>query len=102
MLALEAVLAQLSMFERLRLDEVGRVAQRFAVETLADGKTRSFDATRDSARMVVVLSGRVAIDVDSPAGSLHSELEPGIATATSRCSPERSTPCGPVRSRATP
>jgi hypothetical protein len=94
MLALEAVLAQLSMFERLRLDEVGRVAQRFEVETLADGKTRSFDATRESARMVVVLSGRVAIDVDSPAGSLHSELEPGdrhgdVALLTGTLNPMR-------------
>jgi len=94
MLALEAVLAQLSMFERLRLDEVGRVAQRFEVETLAADKPHSFDATRESARMVVVLSGRVAIEVDSPAGTLHSELEPGdrhgdVALLTGTLNPMR-------------
>ena len=77
MLALEAVLAQLSMFERLRLDEIGRVAPRFRLETLAEGRTLSFEATREAARMVVVAHGRVAIEVDSPAGTLRSELEPG-------------------------
>jgi CRP-like cAMP-binding protein len=73
----EAVLAQLSMFGRLRADEIGRLAPRFHVETLSDGQTRSFDGTPEGARMVVAVEGRVAIEVDSPAGKLQSELEPG-------------------------
>jgi CRP-like cAMP-binding protein len=77
MLAVEAALAQLSMFERLRPDELGRVAPRFRLETLPDGQTRSFEATPEAARMVVVVSGQVSIEVDSSAGTLRSDLEPG-------------------------
>lgn len=77
MLELEAVLGTLSIFERLRADEIGRLAARFAVETLAPGAVRAFEATPESARMVVVVRGRVALEVDSPAGKLQSELEPG-------------------------
>lgn len=77
MQGLERVLAQLSLFEHLRPDEVGRIAARFRVETLAAGAVRTFDATAEAARMVVVVSGHVRIEVDSPAGTLTSELEPG-------------------------
>jgi CRP-like cAMP-binding protein len=77
MFDVEAVLAQLSMFEALRPDEIGRLAGRFQLETLAAGQTRTFAATPVEARMLVVVKGHVALEVDSPAGTLHSQLEPG-------------------------
>jgi hypothetical protein len=77
MFDVEAVLAQLSMFEGLRPDEIGRLADRFHVETLTAGQTRTFAPTTAEARMLVVVRGRVALEVDSPAGTLHSLLEPG-------------------------
>jgi len=77
MRALESVLAQLSLFERLRPDEIGRLAPRFQLETLAPGQTRTFEATLESARMVVAVRGHLSIEVDSPAGTLRSQLDPG-------------------------
>jgi CRP-like cAMP-binding protein len=77
MVDVEAVLAQLSMFEPLRPDEIGKLAARFQIEPLPAGKVRSFAATPEGARMLVVLRGRVTLEVDSPAGTLRSELEPG-------------------------
>jgi CRP-like cAMP-binding protein len=77
MQALERVLAQLSLFERLRPDEIGRISARFRLETLARGVTRTFAATPEASRLIVAVRGHVAIEVDSPAGTLHSELEPG-------------------------
>jgi CRP-like cAMP-binding protein len=74
---LEDVLAQLSLFEHLRPDEIGRVAARFHVEDLAAGESRAFDATADGARMLVAARGRVAIEVDAAVGTLRSVLEPG-------------------------
>jgi hypothetical protein len=77
MQALEGVLAQLSLFEHLRPDEIGRIASRFRVETIARGVAQTFDATPEAARLIVAVRGHVAIEVDSPAGTLRSELEPG-------------------------
>jgi hypothetical protein len=77
MQALEGVLGQLSLFERLRPDEISRIAVRFQVEIIAPGATRTFDATLESSRLVVAVQGRLAIEVESPAGTLRSELEPG-------------------------
>jgi hypothetical protein len=77
MQGLERVLAQLSLFEHLRPDEVGRIAERFRVETVVGGTARTFDATPEAARMIVVVGGHVRVEVDSPAGTLRSELEPG-------------------------
>jgi hypothetical protein len=74
---LETALSQLSLFEHLRPDEIGRIAACFRVETLAAGTSRSFDATAEGARLVVAVRGHVTIEVDSPAGKLHSVLEPG-------------------------
>jgi CRP-like cAMP-binding protein len=74
---LERVLAQLSMFERLRADEIVRMARHFRVESLVADEPRVFDPTPESARMIVAVKGRVGIEVDSPAGALRSELEPG-------------------------
>jgi hypothetical protein len=77
MLGLERVLGQVSLFEGLRPDEIGRIAGRFGVETVVPGVTRTFEATAEGARMVVVVRGHVALEVDAPAGTLRSELEPG-------------------------
>lgn len=44
MQALEDVLAQLTMFERLRVDEIARLAPRFGLESLVAGTTRTFEA----------------------------------------------------------
>ncbi len=77
MFDVEAVLAQLSMFEGLRPDEIGRLAKRFEMVPLPAGHTRSFDAKPDEARMIVVVRGQVALEVDSAAGTLHSVLDPG-------------------------
>jgi CRP-like cAMP-binding protein len=76
-LALESILASLSIFEQLRPDEIGRVARRFEAHTLATGEARSFAATPSDTRMVVVVTGRVALAVSTNAGTLRSVLEPG-------------------------
>jgi CRP-like cAMP-binding protein len=77
MLDVESALAQASMFEGLRPDEIGRLASHFHLETLADGETRRYAATPEEARMVLAVHGRLALEVDSAAGTLRSELEPG-------------------------
>ncbi|MGO9838189.1 MAG: hypothetical protein ACLP1X_28740 [Polyangiaceae bacterium] len=73
----EDVLGQLTMFERLRVEEIARLAPRFEVETLALGATRTFEPSPEDARMIVCVRGRLRIEVDSPAGPLGSELDPG-------------------------
>ncbi len=77
MLELEEVLAQLSVFEHLRPDEIGRIAARFQLDALPSGQTRTFDATPEGARLLVAVRGCVALEVDAPVGTLRSELEPG-------------------------
>ncbi len=77
MQGLEDVLAQLTMFERLRIEEVARLAPRFGLETLASGSTRTFEASPEDARMIVAVRGHVRIEVDSATGPLTSELDPG-------------------------
>jgi CRP-like cAMP-binding protein len=74
---LEAVIAQLTLFEHLRADEIGRIAVHFRVERLAAGATRVFEATQQAARLIVAVRGHVSIEVDSAAATLRSRLEPG-------------------------
>jgi len=74
---LEDVLAQVTMFGRLRADEIAQLAPRFGLESLPAGAVRTFEATPEAARMIVAVRGRVRIEVDSPAGPLGSDLEPG-------------------------
>jgi CRP-like cAMP-binding protein len=76
-LALESILASLSIFARLRPDEIGRIARRFETHALARGETKSFAATMADTRLVVVVTGRVALAVSTRAGTLRSVLEPG-------------------------
>jgi CRP-like cAMP-binding protein len=96
---LEDVLGQLTMFERLRVEEIARLAPHFGVETLVAGTTRTFQASPEDARMIVSVRGRVRIEVDSPAGPLGSELEPGdrhgdVALLSGRLQNVRVTPIG--------
>jgi len=77
MQGLEAVIAQLTLFEQLRPDEIGRIATRFHVETLAAGATRVFEATEEGSRLIVAVEGHVSIEVESAAATLRSRLEPG-------------------------
>ena len=66
---LEAVLAQLSIFEHLRLDEIGRIAKRFTGVALAAGAQHAA-----SEGLVVVVTGEVGVTVD---GDLHARMAPG-------------------------
>jgi CRP-like cAMP-binding protein len=77
MAALEEVLSSVAIFDRLRPDEIVRIARRFAVFELAAGARRTFEPTPEEARMVVVVHGRVRLEVESPAGLLKSDLVPG-------------------------
>lgn len=75
--ALEAVLGSVALFESLRPDEIARVARRFTPLTLAAGERLTFEASREAARLVVVVRGRVLLEVESPAGMLRSDMIPG-------------------------
>jgi CRP-like cAMP-binding protein len=75
--ALESILSSLSLFEHLRADEVGRIAKRFEVTALGAGESKTFAPTMEAARLVVVVDGRIELEVTSAVGSLRSTLEPG-------------------------
>jgi CRP-like cAMP-binding protein len=72
---LELVLANLAIFEQLRPDEVGRIARRFAVVSLAAGQ-RHGDAA-SGARLVVVVRGEVDIEVTERGRTLRSRMATG-------------------------
>jgi CRP-like cAMP-binding protein len=74
---LEAVLSSLSLFEKLRADEIGRVAPRFESIHLAPGEVLRCGGALASLRMVVVVRGLAEVTVESGSGSLTSTLEPG-------------------------
>ena len=75
--SLESVLANVSLFEGLRADEVGRAARKFVVEELAAGKTRDISDAPEDARLLIVVSGRVALDVQTGGTRGRSILDPG-------------------------
>jgi hypothetical protein len=77
MFAIESVLAHMSLFEPLRPDEVGRIARRFELIRLEPGASRAFADTPEDARLLVVIEGTVKLEVDAPAGTLHSAMDPG-------------------------
>jgi CRP-like cAMP-binding protein len=74
MSALEAVLAELSIFEQLRPDEVARIARRFTIVTLEPGGR--CDETAD-ARLVVVVGGTVDVDVVEGDHHLRARMTTG-------------------------
>ena len=92
--ALESVLSGVPFLEGLRPDEIARVAARLTTFPLAAGERRAFGASLDEARLVIVVRGRVELEVDSAAGVRRSDLIPGdchgeIALLTGRARPVR-------------
>jgi CRP-like cAMP-binding protein len=77
MLALESALAHLSLFEHLRADEIGRIAQSFEVLRLARGARLRYGDADGEARLVVVVEGSVALEVESRFGALHGVMHAG-------------------------
>ncbi|HEX7667389.1 MAG TPA: cyclic nucleotide-binding domain-containing protein [Polyangiaceae bacterium] len=73
----ETVLAALSIFERLRVDEIGRIARRFKLVELEKAGTIGFAKSVDAARIVVVVTGTIDLFVTTSAGVLESTLEAG-------------------------
>jgi CRP-like cAMP-binding protein len=73
--ALEAALAAVSIFAHLRPDEIGRIARRCELVTLARGSSHRLGP--DSARLVIVVGGSVDLTVQSLVGELRSRMHPG-------------------------
>jgi len=73
----ETVLASLSIFEKLRKDEVGRIARLFSTTHLKEGETQRHGASREDARLFVVVAGRAEIEVTHASGVHRSTLEAG-------------------------
>jgi CRP-like cAMP-binding protein len=73
----EVVLSSLSLFEKLRRDEVARIAQRFESVLLAPGEVLACGGGDVPRRMVVVIHGLATVTVATGSGSLTSTLEPG-------------------------
>jgi CRP-like cAMP-binding protein len=70
---LESVLGALSIFEHLRPDEVGRIAKRFHVLELAPNA----DYSADTAQLVVVIDGEVALEVDQGGRRMRARMGAG-------------------------
>jgi CRP-like cAMP-binding protein len=75
--ALESVLAGVSFLSPLRPDELARVARRLGIERLDRGQQRAAAATMEEARLLIVVRGRVVLEVDAAAGTRRSEMLPG-------------------------
>jgi len=75
--ALEQVLSSLSIFDRLRPDEIGRIASRFVVETMQPGATRHLPATVEDGRFLVVVAGEIELTVEEISGSTRSTMSVG-------------------------
>jgi CRP-like cAMP-binding protein len=73
--ALESILAGVSIFELLRADELGRVASRFELQSLAAGETHDLDPA--SPRMLVLVSGSADLTVGLGDVTSHARLDPG-------------------------
>lgn len=73
---LERVLGSLSPLSRLRPDEIGRVAARFELASLAPGERRELSGGA-GARLVVVVSGTGTLRVEGPAGAVTSAMRSG-------------------------
>lgn len=72
---LEDVLANLTLFERLRPDEVGRIARRFTVVELAAGEREAEPAS--PARLVVVIRGEVDVELRERGAVLRARMASG-------------------------
>lgn len=72
---LETVLSGLSIFERLRPDEIGRIASKFTTRTVAAGDT--FEIARDAPELVVLVEGGADLAVDLGGVDARARLDPG-------------------------
>jgi CRP-like cAMP-binding protein len=75
--ALEAALASVSLFDRLRPDELGCVAASFELVTLAPGASREIAEGVADARMVVVVCGQVDLIASVAGQTSTTRLELG-------------------------
>ena len=78
---LEGVLGNVAIFEQLRPDEIGRIARRCEVVSLAPGQ-RHGDAA-SGARLVVVVRGEVEVCASERGGALRARMAPGDRFGTS-------------------
>jgi CRP-like cAMP-binding protein len=74
---LERVLASLSIFDRLRKDEIGRIARLFRSTHIADGRSQHYGASKEDIRLFVVIDGLVELEVTHASGVHRSTLEAG-------------------------
>ncbi len=74
---LEAVLAHISLFQALRPDEVARIARRLELSRLDPGARRVFSGSAEDARLVVVVSGSLRLEVETRAGALSGVMNAG-------------------------
>jgi CRP-like cAMP-binding protein len=74
---LEAALGTISIFSKLRPDEVGRIAQRFTVISLASQQRYQLDGSNASARAIIVVSGCLDLSLDDPVGRICERMFPG-------------------------
>jgi CRP-like cAMP-binding protein len=74
---LESVLASLSIFDRLRKDEIGRIARLFRSKELRSGERHHQGGSKEDARLFVVTDGLVEIEVSHVSGVHRSTLEAG-------------------------
>jgi CRP-like cAMP-binding protein len=74
---LETVLSSLSLFEKLRPDEVAKAARRFETVLLRAGETFRCGGEATPASMVVIVSGLAEVTVKGSSGALTSTLERG-------------------------
>ncbi len=74
MAELEAVLGSVSLFERLRIDELGRIARQFRTVALAPGDRIAYPG---EPRLVVVVRGEVDIEVTERGTTSRARMAPG-------------------------
>jgi CRP-like cAMP-binding protein len=78
--ALEQAIASVSLFEHLRVDEVARVARRFALRELAPGEVAEFGGEvgrPDDAPLVIVVRGGARLEAVVAGRRVRSTLVPG-------------------------
>jgi CRP-like cAMP-binding protein len=74
---LESVLGSVSFFEHLRPDELARIAHRFECRRLQPGEVLRVEPELGAQRLVVVVSGEVALEVEARGRTLRSVLVAG-------------------------
>ncbi len=77
MQALESILGSLSLFEGLRVDEVGRIARRFELRELKADERIELSDDASSQRIAVVVHGQLALLVRARGRELRSTLVAG-------------------------